>query len=103
MGLQGLHTLLVGFNDFSADASCCVALKVAADKEVEVFEGRTAGIIVPPRGPMTFGWDACFQPDPFTETYAEMDKEIKNTISHRYKAFAMLKDYLEEEKRKVEL
>jgi hypothetical protein len=35
------------------------------------------------RVPQCFGWDPVFQPDGFQETYAEMDKGIKNTISHR--------------------
>lgn len=90
----GLHTSLVGFNDFSAEASCTVAIKEAADKDVLVFEGRTKGSIVLPRGPGTFGWDNCFEPEGYSETYAEMSKEVKNSISHRYKAFALLKDYL---------
>jgi inosine triphosphate pyrophosphatase len=27
-----------------------------------IFEGRTAGTIVLPRGPARFGWDPCFEP-----------------------------------------
>lgn len=27
-----------------------------------IFEGRTAGMIVPARGPGHFGWDAVFEP-----------------------------------------
>jgi hypothetical protein len=38
---------------------------------------------VPARGPADFGWDPVFLPDGFDTTYAEMDKDIKNTISHR--------------------
>lgn len=34
------------------------------------------------------------QPDGFEETYAEMDKAVKNTISHRYRALAKLRDFL---------
>lgn len=34
------------------------------------------------------------QPDGFDETYAEMDKAVKNTISHRYRALAKLRDFL---------
>ena len=45
--------------------------------------GRTEGRIVPARGSGNFGWDAVFQPDGFDTTYAEMDKAVKNTISHR--------------------
>jgi non-canonical purine NTP pyrophosphatase (RdgB/HAM1 family) len=62
----------------------------------QIFEGRTPGKIVPARGPHNFGWDPIFQPDGFEETYAELDKDIKNTISHRYRALAKLRDYLME-------
>lgn len=34
------------------------------------------------------------QPDGFDDTYAEMDKAVKNTISHRYRALAKLRDFL---------
>ena len=46
------------------------------------------------RGPTNFGWDPIFQPDGFKETYAEMDKDVKNSISHRYKALEKLKAHL---------
>ncbi len=63
-------------------------------EEVKVFEGRTEGTIVsPPRGPRNFGWDPIFQPDGYTQTYAEIDSAIKNSISHRGKALNKLKDY----------
>jgi hypothetical protein len=39
---------------------------------------------VPARGPADFGWDPVFLPDGFDTTYAETDKDIKNTISHRW-------------------
>jgi inosine triphosphate pyrophosphatase len=42
------------------------------------------------------GWDACFEPAGFDQTYAQMPKEVKNTISHRYKAIAALRNYLAE-------
>lgn len=48
-----------------------------------MFVGRTHGRIVPARGDNQFGWDPVFEPEGFEETYAEMDKTIKNTISHR--------------------
>lgn len=51
------------------------------------------GCIVLPRGPPDFGWDPIFQPDGFDETYAEMDSTVKNTISHRYRALAALRDH----------
>jgi hypothetical protein len=51
--------------------------------EPRAFVGRTEGRVVPARGGGTFGWDPIFQPDGFDVTFAEMDKQLKNTISHR--------------------
>ena len=44
----------------------------------------TDGKIVTARGPPDFGWDPVFEADGFDQTYAEMDKDVKNTISHRF-------------------
>ena len=59
---------------------------LSADPQTEpiVFVGRTPGQIVEPRGKTTFGWDPVFLPDGYDQTYAELDKSVKNTISHRY-------------------
>lgn len=54
------------------------------------FQGK----IVPARGPTDFGWDPVFQPDGFEHTYAEMDKVVKNAISHRYRSLMELQGYL---------
>ncbi len=51
--------------------------------EPRAFVGRTEGRVVPARGGGTFGWDPIFLPDGFDVTFAEMDKVLKNTISHR--------------------
>lgn len=48
--------------------------------------GRVPGRVVEPIGKTTFGWDPVFLPDGFDQTYAELDKSVKNTISHRYTA-----------------
>ncbi|EDL80209.1 inosine triphosphatase (nucleoside triphosphate pyrophosphatase) (mapped), isoform CRA_c [Rattus norvegicus] len=46
-----------------------------------------------PRGSRDFGWDPCFQPDGYEQTYAEMPKAEKNTISHRFRALFKLQEY----------
>ncbi|XP_059934883.1 inosine triphosphate pyrophosphatase isoform X4 [Mesoplodon densirostris] len=53
----------------------------------------TEGRIVVPRGCRDFGWDPCFQPDGYEQTYAEMPKAEKNTISHRFQALLELQEY----------
>jgi XTP/dITP diphosphohydrolase len=56
------------------------------------FEGVAEGsIATSPSGAGGFGYDPVFIPDGYTVTFAEMDKSLKNTISHRAKAIkAML-------------
>ncbi|KAG8003415.1 Inosine triphosphate pyrophosphatase [Nibea albiflora] len=56
------------------------------------------GRIVEPRGPRDFGWDPCFQPDGYDKTYAELPKEVKNTISHRYRALAAMSEHFSQTK-----
>ncbi|KAF9586066.1 hypothetical protein BGW38_010056, partial [Lunasporangiospora selenospora] len=97
VGHEGLNRMLDGFDDRSAFALCTFALSKGPGTEPILFEGRTDGSIVAARGPTTFGWDPVFLPDGFDSTYAEMDKSIKNTISHRSRALAKLREYLENE------
>jgi inosine triphosphate pyrophosphatase len=49
-------------------------------------------------GPNKFGWDPVFQPDGFDKTFAEMDGEEKNSISHRRRAIEKLIAHLNNSK-----
>lgn len=91
---EGLHQLLAGFEDKSAYALCTFALSTGDPSQpVLLFRGQTSGQIVMPRGSRDFGWDPCFQPDGYEQTYAEMPKSEKNTISHRFRALHKLQEY----------
>ncbi|KAK9160150.1 hypothetical protein Syun_006491 [Stephania yunnanensis] len=84
-----LNNLLMAYEDKSAYALCVFSLSLGPNVEPVTFLGKTPGKIVLPRGPNDFGWDPIFQPDGYKQTYAEMPKEEKNKISHRYKALDM--------------
>jgi inosine triphosphate pyrophosphatase len=96
-GHDGLNRMLDGFDDRSGYAQTIVAYTPGPGFEVEVFEGRTDGKIVRPRGPLDFGWDPIFEPDEGDgKTYAEMTKAFKNSISHRGRSFEKARKYLME-------
>lgn len=61
------------------------------DGHDEVFEGKVDGQVVwPIRGALGHGYDPMFQPDGYTQTFAEMDATQKNRLSHRADAFKKL-------------
>lgn len=94
LGHDGLNKMLAGFDDHTGYAQCIFAYTPDPQTEPRVFVGKTHGKIVPARGPHDFGWDPIFEPDGFDKTYAEMDKSVKNTISHRYRALDLLRQHL---------
>uniref|UniRef100_A0A0M3IK75 Inosine triphosphate pyrophosphatase n=1 Tax=Ascaris lumbricoides TaxID=6252 RepID=A0A0M3IK75_ASCLU len=94
----GLYKLLAGFEDKSAYALCTFAYCEGDGKPVILFRGRTDGRIVEPRGENHFGWDPCFEPHGFSTTYAQMEPQLKNSISHRSKALAELRKHFVTEK-----
>ncbi|KAL1984786.1 hypothetical protein VTN96DRAFT_8727 [Rasamsonia emersonii] len=94
LGHDGLNKLLDPYEDKSAEAVCTFAFCRGPGEEPILFQGRTVGKIVAARGPANFGWDPIFEYE--GRTYAEMDKQEKNQISHRYKALLKLKQWLAE-------
>lgn len=62
-----------------------------------IFSGTWNGIIRPSlSGASGFGYDPLFQPDGFSLTAAELDKNEKNKISHRARAIAELHNYIKQ-------
>jgi inosine triphosphate pyrophosphatase len=94
-GPAGLHTLLAGHADKAAYAQCIFAYAPGPGAEPTLFVGRCPGTIVPPAGPADFGWDPIFLPDGHAHTFAQMDKAVKNEISHRARALALLRAHFE--------
>lgn len=73
----------------TANFNCtlCIAMP---DGRTECFEGKVFGhLTFPPRGDKGFGYDPIFVPEGYSETFGEMEPELKDRISHRAVAFRM--------------
>ena len=94
---EGLYKMACAFEDHSAYAQSIFGLQKNEKSEPQLFIGRTEGEIVSPRGQKNFGlsgWDPCFKPNCDNKTYAEMEEDEKNKISHRGKSSKALIDFL---------
>lgn len=66
------------------------------NQEIHFLSGEIHGEIIQNlRGNDGFGYDPIFIPDGFTKTFAEMDLEEKNRISHRSLAVKKLINFVE--------
>lgn len=73
----------------------CVLLMAGPGGAEEVFEGRCDGRLCDtPQGGAGFGYDPLFVPDGQAKTFAELGDEVKNTLSHRGRAWAKLAAWL---------
>lgn len=74
-------------------AVCALAMPGTA---TVFFEGILEGTITTePRGTSGFGYDPVFVPAGQTRTLAELGPELKNQLSHRARALAKLRDFLQ--------
>ena len=83
---------LKGVSDRGAHYTCVlVAVRSADDPEPIIAEGRWYGeVIDSPRGEGGFGYDPLFLVTGRNCTAAQLPAQIKNTISHRARALALL-------------
>lgn len=77
---------LAGQPDRTAQFRTVVALS-DPDGGVQTVVGECPGVIIEElRGTNGFGYDPLFVPDGYSETFAELDADVKNRISHRARA-----------------
>lgn len=71
---------------------CAIVLVVNSDNIIKV-QGEIEGLIIDTeRGENGFGYDPLFYVPEYEKTFAEMDSELKNIISHRAKALGKLEE-----------
>lgn len=62
----------------------------------QLFEGTCEGrIALAPTGQGGFGYDPLFIPNGYAQSFGELGPAVKNTISHRARALANMKKYME--------
>jgi XTP/dITP diphosphohydrolase len=70
-------------------------IALAEINQIRLFEGTVEGHISEFKsGNSGFGYDPVFIPQGFSQSFAEMSLDLKNTISHRAKAMQKLISYL---------
>ncbi|MBM3921302.1 MAG: RdgB/HAM1 family non-canonical purine NTP pyrophosphatase [Sphingomonadales bacterium] len=83
---ENMHKLLAeleGVADRQAHFTACLCLYSIGTNPL-YFQGEVHGkIITEPKGDKGFGYDPVFIPEGYSETFAELGADIKNTISHR--------------------
>jgi XTP/dITP diphosphohydrolase len=78
----------------AAEFVCVLAIRGPGGVEKH-FEGRCAGRLVDaPRGSGGFGYDPLFVPIGHGQTTAEMPAELKNSLSHRGRAWSLCAAWL---------
>ncbi len=94
---DNIHRLLKeleGKEDRSAHFRTVIALNL--DGEQHLFSGEVHGVITGElAGEGGFGYDPVFRPDGYQKTFAELPADVKNSISHRGKAFRKLVEFLD--------
>jgi len=74
---------------------CCIAL-ASPEGLVKCASARCEGTIIEKeRGGQGFGYDSLFKKHDYNKTFAELEEEVKNRISHRRKALDKILLYLE--------
>ena len=69
---------------------CALALASPDGIQMQVTGSCEGSLLLKPRGSQGFGYDPLFLKYDYNKTFAEMDEETKNRISHRRKALDKL-------------
>lgn len=73
---------------------CCIALASETGIKKTVTGLCEGQLLCTPRGSHGFGYDSLFLKYDYSKTFAEIEEEVKNRISHRRKAFDKLEPSL---------
>ena len=79
-----------GSNDRTAKFVCVLAYARPNAKTIATRGAIVGTLTWPPRGTRGFGYDPIFVPQGYDQTFGEMEPSLKDSISHRARAFEKL-------------
>ena len=93
---DNMNKVLQEMQDITNRKACFrTVIALILDNKEYLFEGKVDGIILTEKhGDEGFGYDPIFQPEGFSKSFAQMDMDEKNSISHRGRALEKLMDFL---------
>jgi XTP/dITP diphosphohydrolase len=75
----------------------CVMVAAEGGEVLGTFDGTVEGVIINhERGEGGFGYDSLFIPTGYCETFGQLPPDVKNEISHRARALADARTFLQE-------
>lgn len=93
--MQKLLQNLTGETNRNAQFRTVIALIIRGEEKL--FNGIVKGTIATEKkGDSGFGYDPIFIPEGHSESFAQMSSEMKNSMSHRFRATQQLGDFLKE-------
>ena len=82
-------------NQLNRNARFVTVFALILNEKEYLFEGEIKGRIAnEKRGSKGFGYDPLFIPEHYELSFAEMDMELKNTMSHRARALTQMLNFL---------
>jgi XTP/dITP diphosphohydrolase len=95
---DNINKLLTNLNGIENRRACFkTVIALIIDGEKYLFSGEVSGNILTERkGNNGFGYDPVFKPEGYDRSFAEMDTNTKNSLSHRFHATLKLHQFLSE-------
>lgn len=94
--VEKLLNELNGVKERDRTARFRTVVALVTDEQEVLFNGVCEGLIIDStHGEGGFGYDPVFVPEEYKKTFAEMDSEMKNNISHRGRALEKFRLYLD--------
>ena len=74
---------------------CAIAIASPSGVQIQVSASCEGSLTINPKGSYGFGYDPLFKKYEYNKTFAEIDEETKNKISHRRKALDKLSSFFD--------